>query len=167
MSEIGSQVHNVETNVIAVLNTAEPGVRTSSSPYDILHIVEEHQHSPAKVWPTGAAGVTLTCGDAAAWTLGAFVEVVPASSIGDDFDIHFVSIEGVSVEATFELVLYAVEVEIGRIRFTTVGVANNVTLPTLPIQGTIQAADTQIKAKIMSNSGNADTATISVYYHEY
>ena len=132
-----------------------------------VHILEEHFHSAKLVYPTGAAGVTLTCGDAAAWTLGSFTEIVPANTIAKPFDIHFVEIEAVSTAATYEVVLYAVETEIGRFRFTAAGTPNNIVFVPRPFQCGQQPKNTQIQAKIMSSSGNANTSTISVEYHTY
>lgn len=164
---IGSTTINTEADVIAALDTAEPGSPTADSIYDKIHTIEEHQHSAALVYPTGAAGVTATCGTAAAWTLGSFAEIVPVSTIGDVFDVHFVNIEAVSAAAIYEIVLYATTTEIARIRFTAVGTPNNITFPSIPIQTANIAADTQIQAKVMSSTGNADTVTISIHYHIY
>jgi hypothetical protein len=103
-----------------------------------------------------------------AWTLGAgFTEIVPANTIHDDFDIHFICIESASDDETYEVVLYAAEVEIGRIRFATVTVANGMLLPPMPFQTEIIPADTQIQAKIASKGGGGDSVTISILYHNY
>lgn len=126
----------------------------------------EHTHKPSKVYPTLANGVTVTGG--AAWILGAFAVIVPASTITDEFDIHHISIENISANDAYEIVLYsgadAAEVEIGRVRFTKN--ANLDSILNIPIQTPIIAANSQIKAKVAS-SGGSDNVTVSIFYHTY
>lgn len=128
---------------------------------------DEHIHTSALVYPTGAAGVTITASDAGAWTLGSFTEIVPADTITNDFDIHFVNIEAVSEDTSYELVLYGATTEIGRIRFTSVTIANAGFFVSVPMQTTICEANSQIQAKLMSATGVADTLTVSLFYHQY
>ena len=132
----------------------------------LSHSLEEHVHKPNKVYPTLANGVTVT-GAAGAWTLGNFAEVVPASTITEDFDIHYITVEGASASDVYEIVLYAATTEIGRARVAFVDIANSQTLPSIPFQCAIQPANTQIQAKVASSGGGSDTITISVHYHEY
>ena len=91
-----------------------------NSMYAVTETLLEHVHSPSKVYPTLANGVTVTTG-AGAWGLGSFVEIVPASTITSDFDIHHISLEALSASGAYELVLYkgaaSSEIEIGRVRF--------------------------------------------------
>lgn len=131
--------------------------------------LEKHIHSAMKVYPTLADGVTIT-GAVAAWTLGTIVEIVPASTITDNFDIHWLIIEEVSANDRYEIVLYSggagSEVEIGRqktVRNTTAG--NGVI--SIPFQTEIIAANSRISAAIASKSGGSDTMDISIGYHEY
>lgn len=130
----------------------------------------EHIHNPSKVYPTLGAGATINT-DVAAWTLGAFVEIVPLNTITSDFDIHYVSIEDISANGVYELVLYSDadgvgggEVEVGRVRFVQSGV-QSATLNT-PMLTPLIDANAQIKAKLASDSGG-DNATISIFYHTY
>lgn len=133
--------------------------------YDRLHTLSDHFHSPSKVYPTLAAGVSVVSG--AAWTLGNFTEIIPANTITEKFDIHWVDVEDVTDDETYELVLYAVETEIARIRFAADNPAGNrITTSPVPVQMEIQEANTQIQAKLAS-SGATETAIISVIYHEY
>ena len=102
-----------------------------------------------------------------AWTLGNFVEIVPANTIASPFDIHWLVVENVTDDEVYELVFYAAEVEISRLRFgAQPGVANVVSVAPLPTLMEVQPANTQIQAKLAS-SGAAETATISVIYHTY
>jgi len=52
---------------------------------DRVHLSEEHVYSESKVYSTLANGVAVAI-DATVWTLGSFVEIVPASTIGETFD---------------------------------------------------------------------------------
>jgi hypothetical protein len=132
-----------------------------------IEILLDHIHMPCKVYPTLADGVTVTA-DATAWTLGAFVVVVPASTITAGFDIHHISVEALSANDIYELVLYSgadlSETEIGRVRFTKN--ANQDGTMDVPFQTPINAANSQIKAKLATNAGSS-TADISIFYHTY
>ncbi len=133
------------------------------------HTTDEHQHSVGKVIPSGQAGITLTAGDANPWTLGGFEVLAATNAITNVFDLHFLIVEAMSANATYEIVVYsgadASEVEVGRVRI--VRVTNQVRSATLPIQTPMIAANAQIKGKVMSSSGNLDTVTISLQYHIY
>ena len=139
---------------------------SGDSLYGQVKVLNEHIHKPSQVYPTLASGVTVTAG--AAWTLGSFAVIVPASTIGNDFDIHHISVENISANDVYELVLYsgadASEVEIGRVRFTKN--ANLDSVFNIPFQTPLTAADSQIKAKLASSVGS-NNVTISVFYHTY
>jgi len=139
-----------------------------NSLYALGETQEEHFHSASKVYPTLADGVTVT-GAAGAWTLGGFVEIVPASTIADDFDIHHISIEAINNVDVYELVLYkgavASEVEIGRVRFTKT--SNLDSTFNMPFQCAILDNTERISAKVASKGGGSDSVDISIYYHLY
>jgi hypothetical protein len=134
----------------------------SDSLYGLVKSLSEHAHSPSKVYPTLANGVTLTAG--AAWTLGALVEIVPINTITSDFDIHHISIEGLSAVEVYEIVLYAATVEIGRVRVTKAAQLEGT--QDIDFQTDLIAANTQIQASV-ATEGGSDTATISIKYHTY
>lgn len=127
------------------------------------HRLDEHAHGASKCWPTLAAGVAIA-GGAGAWELGNFVEVVAANDIGEDFDIHFISIDDLSAVDVYQIELYAVEVFIGCARLART--ANQDSTTQVRIQTPIIPANTQIQAKVAS-AGGGDTATISLFYHDY
>lgn len=133
--------------------------------FDKIEVLEEHAHSISKVYPSMGAGVSVLSG--APWTLGNFVELIPVNTIGEDFDIHWLVIEDTTDDETYELVFYAATTEIARVRFAT-DVATGVRTSTapMPTQMVIQPKNTQIQVKLAS-SGDAETAIISVMYHEY
>lgn len=163
---INSSDNSSPTDVIGNKNDTHEG----DSIYAHCHTIEEHFHKASKVYPTLANGVTVST-DGGVWTLGAFVEIVPLNTITDDFDIHYVSIENINANGVFELVLYSNadgipgnEVEIGRVRFTRNAI-QSATL-NVPMQTRIIDANSQIKAKLASDSGG-DNAVISLFYHIY
>jgi hypothetical protein len=85
--------------------------------------------------------------------------------IGDDIDIHHVSVENLSANAVYELVIYDDGGEVGRVRFTKN--ANLDSVFNVPIQTPIIAADSIITAKLATNNAAGDTVTISIFYHTY
>lgn len=163
---VDSADNNSPADVIGNKNDGHDGDSIKAD----THTIVEHIHSKSRVYPTLAAGVTITA-DGSAWVLGVFAEIAPLSSIADDFDIHYVSIEDISANGVYELVLYfdadgvgGDEVEIGRVRFTKSAV-QSATL-NVPMTTPIIPANYQIKAKLASSNGGS-TATISIFYHTY
>jgi hypothetical protein len=152
--------------VIQALNTAEPATRTTTSPYDHLHYAEEHVHTASYCYPTLANGVTVT-GAAGAWTLGAFVEIVPASTITSEFDIHYVSVEALSANDVYELHLFygAGDTFAGSIRFVKNAAVDAVV--NAPFMTELIPANSRIRAKLATKGGGSDTADISIVYHTY
>ena len=128
----------------------------------MLHRLDEHAHKESKVWPTLANGIVVTAG--AAWVLGEFAEIAAVNDISVDFDIHHISVEALSANEVYEIVLYAATTEISRVRVTKN--ANLDGTMNIPVQCPIEPANTQIQAKV-ATEGGADTATISLFYHEY
>jgi hypothetical protein len=139
-----------------------PYTEGTGSAMALLNTMYEHIHGTQKVYPTLAAGVDVLGG--AAWTLGEFVEIVPVNTIRTDFDIHYINIANATAADTYELVLYAVSTEIGRVRLTRASGAQQVN--PVPFMTKMIAKDTQIQAKVASASGG-DTLTISLFYHTY
>ena len=72
--------------------------------------------------------------------------------------------EALDDQTVYEIVLYAVEVEIGRVRVTKN--ANQDGTMNIPFQCELQASGAQIQAKVASAAGNS-VATISIFYHIY
>ena len=134
-----------------------------------LHTLDDHAHGKSEVYPTMADGVVVTA-TANVWTdLGAFAVIAPTNAITVDFDIHFVSVENISANGVYEIVLYAgadaAEVEIGRKRFSQNAVQDSIV--NVPFQTPMIAANTQIKAKLASDNAVANTVTISLSTHPY
>ncbi len=131
------------------------------------HTLNEHVHNEQLVYPTLANGITLTS-HANSWELGTVTQVVPASAIGSDFDIHEVVIEDVNTaDKVYELVLYsgAGDVEIGRVRFAAGATRGGI--PNVAMQTPIVLADSRIRAALAIEDGGSKTAKVSLRYHLY
>ena len=135
--------------------------------FDKAEVMEEHIHALSMVYPSLAGGVTIT-GGVAAWQEGAFAEIIPVDTITEDFDIHFIVVEDVSLDDIYELSLYAATTEIGRIRLTaTLTAGGRIIFPPIPFQCRVQAKNAQIQAKLANELGGSETVKISLHYHEY
>jgi hypothetical protein len=134
----------------------------------LLHILSEHFHSVMKCYPVAADPVTIT-GGAGVWAEGAKVEIVPASTIDDEFDIHFVSISDISAADNYEFILYAggvgSEVEIARVPFTRGSVQVDSTQ--LKITTPLIFADERISGALATSGGGSDTCDVKLGYHTY
>ena len=156
---------NVASNLLVrdvIGNKSDDEYGTSA--FSKLYILDKHQHGTQQVYPTLGNGVVVT-GHATAWTLGAFVEIIPVNTITSVFDIHYINIANASVADTFELVLYAATTEVGRLRCTRATGAQ--TVNPIPFMTPLILPNTQIQAKVASASGGGDTLTISIFYHIY
>lgn len=116
-----------------------------------------------KVYPTAAAGVGLLT-SATGWTLGSFVEIVPASTITSAFVVTGLSYEDGDLAAGeyAEIVLYygPGDVEFARIRIPEKANGFNV-LPSC----TVIPANSRIRAKATNSTNNARTPVVSIAYH--
>ena len=127
-------------------------------------LVQDHIHSEQRVYPTLADPVAVTAG-AGAWNLSAgFTEIVPTATITAPFDIHYITISDADTNEDYEVVLYAIEVEIARIAFTRT--AQFVQSFALPVTTPILPAGTQIQAKSADGTGGA-IANLKIFYHTY
>jgi len=134
---------------------------------DYVHIADENIHSEQLVYPTLADGVTLTT-HADDWVLGTTVEIIPANTITESFDIHEIFIEDANTQdKTYEIVLYsgAGDTEIGRVRFASGTTRGGI--PNGSMQTPIVSANERIRAAIAIQDGGAKTAIISLRYHTY
>lgn len=128
-----------------------------------------HVHSPAKCYPVLADPVTVTA-SANAWTdYGSWTEIIPASTIGSAFDIHWVHTGEISAQGNYVLELGAgvsgSETVIGQIAFSRD--SNQVQTASQPIQIPPQPADTRISARLSSGNAVANTVDVKIYYHQY
>jgi hypothetical protein len=127
----------------------------------------DDKYQPISVYPTLAAGATVVSA-ATDWGLGAFATVVAASAITEDFLVASITVESMSKNGVFELVLYygAGDTELGRLRFSIVGGFYGNSVFVLP--GVLVPANSQVRAKLACSDGlaGAATTTISIGYRE-
>ena len=136
-----------------------PGKETAA---DKIDSIDEHIHGGQQVYPSMAPGVVLTT-HATTWTLGAITEIIPASTITSDFDIHEVLFETVDTkDKTYELVLYygAGDVEVGRVRFSSE--TNKGGIPNGTMKTPIITANSRIRARLAIETGGGKTARVSL-----
>ena len=147
-------------------NLAGPGL---DSLYGIAGFMAYyHTHDSAKIYPELANPVTLTA-DSSAWTYGSWVEIIPADTITEPFDIHWVLLSSISANGNYTLQLGAgdsgSEEVIGTIGYNRNAVQSQE--GSQPVQIPHQASNKRIAARIASGNANADTTDIKLYYHEY
>ncbi|GAH78237.1 unnamed protein product, partial [marine sediment metagenome] len=82
-----------------------------------------------------------------------------------DFDIHYLSIEDLSANGVYEIVLYADGIKVGKARCTK-NAAQDGTV-NVPIKTPIISAGSVITAKAATSNVTEDTATVSIVYHVY
>jgi hypothetical protein len=172
MAHYNEQMRAVQTDgsgtesVNDVIGARDDGVNTDTLA-GRLHSSEEHMHSASKCYPTLADAPVVTA-EAADWGVGgALVQIIPASTIGNKFDIHYINVESVSAARSYEMILYygAGDTECGRIRFTKSAGLD----PVLDkaIQTPIIPANSRVQARLASGGVVADTVSITLHYHEY
>lgn len=133
--------------------------------YGDVNQLKEHVHSTSKCFPTLIPGILVTAGNPA-WTLGDFSNILSTSYATDDYDIHYLNIETLSSNATYELVLYygPADTECSRLRFTRVN--NNEAQNGVFMVTPLIPSGSQLRAKLASSVGAA-TCNISIMYHLY
>jgi len=131
------------------------------------HYIHEHMHSASRVAPTAAAPITVTAGEAPAWTLGAFSnDFIAADFVPNTFDLHFCIVINLTQNAWYELIFYygAGDIECARCTFAKQN--NFLASLTVPLMTPLLPANSRIRAKVMS--GIADAAVdVKVFYHVY
>ena len=130
-----------------------------------LHRLDDHAHASQFVFPDLGDAVSVTAA-ADAWALSAaFVEVIPANAIDEDFDLHFVSMT-FDANDEYQLNIYAGEVLIASLdgeRNT-----NQVRLSDSPVQSGVVPANTQIQIKLAcKGAAAANSATVKFKGHRY
>jgi hypothetical protein len=127
-----------------------------------------HVHGEAFLFPIAANPVTVTSA-AAAWTLGAFAELIAAGATDRDFDLHWMQIGDISAVGNYELLIYkglaGAEVQIGGICFSRTdnfsGEANQ------PVQVPQQVAGTRISVALRDSTTSARSCIAKTIGHYY
>lgn len=134
-----------------------------------VKMLEEHIHGKPYVYPNLANSVQITCGTASAWDLGTIVEIIPANTITEDFDIHWVDISAISANDEFQLDLYTgaggAEVWAGSCPFSRNSVQSQE--GSQAHMSNLILKNTRISGAIACAGGTAKTANIKLRYHVY
>lgn len=146
-------------------NLAGPGL---DSLYGIAgYMAYYHVHSPAYPYPNLADPINIISGSGA-WNYGAYTELIPADTIEEAFDIHWIHTAEISAQDNYQIELYSgapgAEIPIGAIAFSRD--SNQVQTASQPIQIPPQLKDTRISARLASGTGS-DNCDIKLYLHEY
>lgn len=136
----------------------------------ISHILNEHTHSMAKVYPRLDNPVLLTK-DTGVWAAipATKTEIIPAGTIGEDFDIHWVQVDSISANGDYIVCLYGggigSEVLIGEIAVSRSAAQSQE--GSTPIMTPIMPDGTRISAGISAGNNAQNTLSIKLMYHEY
>jgi hypothetical protein len=137
---------------------------TGDSLYALADVLVEHIHARQYVYPSAADPVTIQAiNGAGTWSNGAWVQVVPAGIITDDFAIHHVDVSSMSANEDFEIDLANGTTVIGTISITRGGVQSQSISKDISCE--LQPANSQIQARLRSGADNGETCGIKIWYH--
>lgn len=135
----------------------------------LQRLAEEHMHHIPLVYPLLANPITLTKAAGAWAALPTPTEIIPASTITNDFDIHAMNVSSISAAGEYIIALYkgaalseeligykpvsrsAVNAQEGQVRMAT----------------PLISANERISAAISSSNAGADTLDVKIEYHTY
>jgi len=162
----GSSIEKTVESTSAVVGSTSDS-HTANTVYSKVDTTVEHIHGVSRVFPTLATGILVTAAGGA-WIEGTYANILSASAVGSQFDLHYVNIETLSANAAYELVFATGsagnELEVARVRFNRLN--NNESANGVPIMTPLLPANVRVAAKLASSTGGA-TVNVSVYYHTY
>ena len=128
-----------------------------------------HVHGASFVLPDKADPVTLTSSSASWSETGAIVEVIAASAVTKDFDLHWCSVWDISDSLYGIIDIFAggagEEVKIGAV---DVGrTANFSRESAMPVQIPQQPANTRISCRFSDSTTSPETVKVKFYGHVY
>jgi len=133
--------------------------------FGFLHDMYEETHARQLVYPFLAAGILITS-HLDAYTLGNFIEVVPANTITRGFHIHHLHIMSPSANGDYALGLYEGTTPIGQITFSRTDKKDDT--EGLEIFTSPCAANAQVQARLASsNAAQQDTVRVKIWYHPH
>jgi len=140
-------------------------VNSAETIFGFLHDLWEEKHARQLVYPYLAAGVLITS-HLNAYTLGNFIEVVPANTITQGFHIHHLHIISPSANGDYALGLYEGTTPIGQITFSRTDKKDDT--EGLEIFTSPCAANSQLQARLASsNAAQQDTVRLKIWYHPH
>lgn len=175
-SAIGSDLQTM-LNDLSILkgytDTLESGQSSLDSLLDTcityLERLEDHNHNNQLVYPTLADPPQLISGSGAKWTLGNFIELIPANTINAPFDLHYFNTGIGSLVGTYEVHLFSGalgnEVNFAKIRLARL--SNQTGASPFPIITPVFPANTRISGKLAVSVTTQETLLCSLAYHQY
>lgn len=144
-----------------------PGSPTADSAFAELESINAHLHGEGMCYPTLAGGVTVA-DSGGVWTLGAFVEVVPASTITNPYSLHFLNVEALDTDAVYELHLFqgGADTLVCKRRLNRNSVVGFGGLQSVKLQTPVIPANARVRAKLASSVGGA-SGNFALQYHEH
>jgi len=126
------------------------------------------QNTESGVYPTLATSTALLSSTSTSWALGVYTTIIPEDTITSRFTVKNLIIGQLSATTDYEMVLYSSSssglVELGRTRFIQPSSAG--LKPLIPINTPIVVANTEIGAKLASETASS-TASTSLMYWTY
>lgn len=161
-----------QTIIKGYTDTLESGQTTINSKLDsslvYLERLEDHNHNNQLVYPTLADPPQLISGTGK-WTLGNFIELIPANTINAPFDLHYFNTGIASLVGTYEVHLFSgalgSEVNFAKLRFARL--SNQTGASPFPIMTPVFPANTRISGKLAVNATTQETLLCSLAYHHY
>lgn len=135
-----------------------------------IHYIEEHFHSAQKTYPDLADPVSIvSTNGVGTWTLGADTEIVPISTITEEYDLHHIVISSISANEDFQLNLYSGADGAGTlicsVSFSRVDAFTRSF--DMPVMTDILPANTRVYGKLADGDDAGITVLIKVLYHTY
>jgi hypothetical protein len=130
-----------------------------------LKQIDEHLHMEALVYPTsGPSNAVQLTGGAAANGWGSYVTIISASTITDDFDVHYIYVTASDTDI-FEIELHNGTSVIAVASYTKL--SNVGAVVSIPIITPLQDANTLVKARTRTATGGNETVDIFLGVHKY
>ena len=141
---------------------------SGNSVYSLLKLNDEHIHKGQQCYPSLGDAITVTA-DASGWTYGPYVEIIPASTITDYFDIHFVNITQISAvdEYQLDIATGGAGSEVSQACVSFERSTNFSQEGSQSIQTPVLAANSRVAVRLACKSTNARTVNIKLEYHTY
>jgi hypothetical protein len=134
-----------------------------------VHQMVEHAHSINELYPVLSAPITLTKAAGAYAAFPTPIEIIPASTIDEDFDIHWAIVSAISANGDFILRLYQGAGGSETVIATKSFVRNAVQSQegALYVITPLILANARISAAISSGNAGQDTADLKLEFHKY
>ncbi len=140
-------------------------INNTATIFGFLQDLYEEKHARQLVYPYLAAGILITS-HTDAYTLGNFIEIVPANTFTQGFHIHHLHLIAPSANGDYALGLYQGTTPIGQVTFSRTDKKDDVeglTIFAIPCD-----ANSQIQARLASsNAAQQDTVRLKIWYHPH